>query len=110
MVKEPVKNILLVDDEREYVETLSERLFTRGIHAEVAFSGEEALSSIEIDRPDVVVLDLKMPGMDGLDVLQRIRKDYPKTEVIMLTGTDPTRKRPWPGIWVFSSIFRNRRR
>ena len=78
--------ILLVDDEQEFVETLSERIRMREHDSEVALNGEQALKKMEDDIPDVVVLDLKMPGIDGMEVLRRIRKAYPKVQVIMLTG------------------------
>ncbi len=78
--------ILLVDDEKEFVETLAERIKLRNHKAEVALDGEEALKLLDDDIPDVVVLDLKMPGIDGMEVLRRIRKAYPKVQVIMLTG------------------------
>ena len=78
--------ILLVDDEQEFVETLSERIKMREHDSEVALDGEQALKKMEDDIPDVVVLDLKMPGIDGMEVLRRIRKAYPKVQVIMLTG------------------------
>lgn len=78
--------ILLVDDEREFVETLSERLRTRELETTVAYSGEEALSQIEKDEPEVMVLDLKMPGVDGMEVLRRVKKERPNVEVIILTG------------------------
>jgi DNA-binding response OmpR family regulator len=78
--------ILLVDDEKEFVETLSERIRMRDHDSEVALNGEQALKKMDDDLPDVVVLDLKMPGMDGMEVLRRIRKAYPKVQVIMLTG------------------------
>ena len=78
--------ILLVDDEKEFVETLSERIRMREHDSDVALNGEQALKKMDDDLPDVVVLDLKMPGMDGMEVLRRIRKAYPKVQVIMLTG------------------------
>lgn len=78
--------ILLVDDEQEFVETLSERIRMREHDSDVALNGEQALKKMDDDLPDVVVLDLKMPGMDGMEVLRRIRKAYPKVQVIMLTG------------------------
>ena len=78
--------ILLVDDEKEFVETLSERIRMRDHNSEVALDGEQALKKIDSEIPDVVVLDLKMPGIDGMEVLRRIRKAYPKVQVIMLTG------------------------
>jgi DNA-binding response OmpR family regulator len=78
--------ILLVDDEKEFVETLSERIRMRDHDSKVALNGEEALKRIDDDLPDVVVLDLKMPGIDGMEVLRRIRTAYPNVQVIMLTG------------------------
>ncbi len=78
--------ILLVDDEKEFVETLSQRIRMREHDSEVALDGEQALKKIDSDIPDVVVLDLKMPGIDGMEVLRRIRKAYPNVQVIMLTG------------------------
>ena len=78
--------VLLVDDEKEFVHTLSERLQTRSMQPAVAYDGEEALSMIATDQPDVMVLDLKMPGIDGLEVLRRVKRKHPDTEVIILTG------------------------
>ena len=82
----PAPKFLLVDDEKEFVLTLSERLKTRNLGAAVAHDGEEALSILEADTPDVMVLDLKMPGIQGLEVLQRVKREKPDTEVIILTG------------------------
>jgi len=78
--------ILLVDDEREFVHTLSERLQTRRLESAVVYDGEEALKFVADDEPEVMVLDLKMPGIDGLEVLRRVKRDHPKVEVIILTG------------------------
>lgn len=80
------RKVLLVDDEKEFVHTLSERLQTRSIESTIAYDGEEALAKVRRDEPDVMVLDLKMPGIDGLEVLRRLKADHPDTEVIILTG------------------------
>jgi two-component system, OmpR family, response regulator CpxR len=78
--------VLLVDDEREFVETLSERLEMRDYASAVVYGGEEALSIVEEDEPEVMILDLKMPGIDGLEVLKRVKEKHPNVEVIVLTG------------------------
>ncbi|MBC8430886.1 MAG: response regulator [Desulfobacterales bacterium] len=78
--------ILLVDDEKEFVETLSERMAMRDLASDIALNGEEALQMVEADAPDVMVLDLKMPGIDGMEVLRKVKKAYPDVQVIMLTG------------------------
>jgi len=78
--------VLLVDDERDFVHTLSERLQARSMKPAVAYDGEEALAHVESDEPEVMVLDLKMPGIDGIEVLRRVKKTHPATEVIILTG------------------------
>ena len=78
--------VLLVDDEKEFVNTLSERLETRRMTPTIAYDGEEALAMVAGDQPEVMVLDLKMPGIDGLEVLRRMKKNHPETEVIILTG------------------------
>jgi DNA-binding NtrC family response regulator len=92
--------VLLVDDEEEFVTTLAERLKLRGIAASIATDGKEALALIGDDRPDVVVLDVLMPGLGGLAVLDHIRTMDPKIKVILLTGRgvlhDDDRKVP-PG-------------
>ena len=78
--------VLLVDDEREFVQTLSERLIMRDMGSAVAYDGESALTMVSEDEPDVMILDLKMPGINGIEVLQRVKKDNPDIEVIILTG------------------------
>ena len=78
--------LLLVDDEEEFRRTITKRLKRRGIDPEQAGTGEECLSILEKSPMDVVVLDVKMPGMDGIETLQHIKEKYPKIEVIMLTG------------------------
>jgi DNA-binding NtrC family response regulator len=78
--------VLLVDDEEDYVRTMAERMEMREVGSDVALTGEDALSALEEDIPDVMVLDLKMPGMGGMEVLERVRKEYPQIQVIILTG------------------------
>ena len=78
--------VLLVDDEEELVETVAERLEIRGIDAEAVTSGEEALQRILEKAYDVVLLDIKMPGLSGIEVLKLIRRQRPKTQVILITG------------------------
>lgn len=78
--------LLLVDDEEDYVKTMAERLAMRDVGSRVALSGEEALRMVDEDAPDVMVLDLRMPGIDGMEVLERVRKTQPHLQVIILTG------------------------
>lgn len=78
--------VLLVDDEREFVQTLSERLLLRDMGSAVAYDGESALEMLREDEPDVMILDLKMPGIDGMEVLRRVKATQPNIEVIILTG------------------------
>jgi len=78
--------VLLVDDEREFVQTLSERLLLRDMGSAIAYDGESALEMLQEDEPDVMILDLKMPGIDGMEVLKRVKATQPEIEVIILTG------------------------
>lgn len=78
--------VLLVDDEHEFVQTLSERLILRDMGTAVAQDGQTALKMIAEDQPEVIVLDLKMPGIDGIEVLRRVKETNPDVEVIILTG------------------------
>lgn len=78
--------ILIADDEVEFASTLLTRLELRGFGVRMANSGEEALAAIEEEQPDVLLLDLKMPDLDGLEVLAKLRENYSHLKVIMLTG------------------------
>ena len=78
--------VLLVDDGEEFVKALAERLKMRDLRSDTVLDGEEALSYVEDQEPDVMVLDLKMPGIDGMEVLRQVRKAYPNIQVIILTG------------------------
>ncbi len=84
--------VLLVDDEEDFVSTLAERLRLRGIEAVTALSGENALQIISGATPQVVVLDVMMPGLGGLEVLRRIKTDNPDLPVILLTGMGSTKE------------------
>jgi len=77
---------MLVDDEKDFVEMLSLRLTETGENVVSAHSGRECLEKLDKEDIDVVILDVKMPGMDGIETLQEIKKRYPLVEVIMLTG------------------------
>ena len=79
-------NILLVDDEADFVETMVKRFGIRKMPIDSAKSGQEALSALATTEYDVIILDVRMPGMDGLETLKLIRERTPLTEVIMLTG------------------------
>jgi DNA-binding NtrC family response regulator len=79
-------NLLMVDDEQDFLRTMEKRLSRRGMNVATAGSGAEALDRLEQFSADVVVLDVKMPGMDGIETLKAIRQKHPLTEVIMLTG------------------------
>ena len=84
-------NVLLVDDEEEFVTTLSERLSLRGIDTRIAFDGEQALAAVDQSLPEIVILDVMMPGLKGLEVLRRVKELNPATQVILLTGQGTTR-------------------
>ena len=78
--------VFLIDDERIFVESLTKVLKKRGMEVQAAFDGPSALKQLSVEEPDVVVLDLRMPGMDGLAVLKEIRAMDSQTPVILLTG------------------------
>jgi len=86
--------VLLVDDERDFVQTLSDRLIRRDVGSAVAYDGESAINLVSEDEPEVMILDLKMPGMNGIEVLRRVKQSNPDIEVIILTGhgTDADRE------------------
>lgn len=78
--------VLFVDDEVDFLDTLIKRMKKRGVNVAGVKSGEEALQWLAGNTTDVVVLDVRMPGMDGIEVLQEIKKSNPLVEIIMLTG------------------------
>jgi DNA-binding response OmpR family regulator len=82
--------VLIVDDEEELVTTIAERLQIRGIQAQIATDGEKALKMIEENPPQVVVLDVMMPGIGGIEILQRMKAQNLQIPVILLTGYGST--------------------
>ena len=78
--------ILIVDDEEELVSALEERLNLRGFQAQGVTTGRAALEFLEAEECDVVLLDIKMPGLSGLEVIRRIKDMRPRLQVVLLTG------------------------
>jgi len=78
--------LLLVDDEKDFLDTLLKRMKRRQVAVTGVTSGEAALAWLRKDQVDVVILDVRMPGLDGIDTLRAIKADFPLVEVIMLTG------------------------
>jgi DNA-binding response OmpR family regulator len=78
--------VMIVDDEVDFLETIVKRLKARNIDVNGVESGYQALEVLDHRNPDVIILDVKMPGMDGIETLREIKKKKPLTEVIMLTG------------------------
>jgi DNA-binding NtrC family response regulator len=86
MEKGTEAKVLLVDDEQEFLETLSSRLELRGLKVSAVTSGEQAITEAKQQDFDAIIVDLSMPGIDGLETLKRIKADNPNAEIIMLTG------------------------
>ncbi len=84
--EDKIIKVLLVDDEKGYINVLSNRLSKRSIDATKAFSGTQAIQILRKNDFDVVVLDLKMEDMDGIEVLKIMKKMAPEVPVIFLTG------------------------
>jgi DNA-binding response OmpR family regulator len=78
--------VLVVDDEQDFLDSIVKRLELRGIEVDGVGTGAAALELLASKQVDVVVLDIKMPGMDGIEVLRQIRVSHPGIEVIVLTG------------------------
>lgn len=78
--------VLLVDDEPDYAETMAFWLKAKGYHVVIAENGELALSSLKAETPDIVFLDVMMPGIDGIETLRELRKTHPHLPVIMVTA------------------------
>ena len=79
-------SVLLVDDEKDFVESLAERLELRDFNVTTALSGNDAINLVKDNEYDVIVLDVKMPGKDGIETLKEIKNIKQLPQVIMLTG------------------------
>jgi DNA-binding NtrC family response regulator len=86
MTEEIKADVLLVDDEEQFLKVLSQRMEGRGLKVDTSASGEEALEKVKGKDFDAIVLDLAMPGMSGIETLKRIRSEHPDLQIIMLTG------------------------
>ncbi len=84
--------VLVVDDQQIVCYSLQRFFQSKGFEVSVATKGEEALQKVEIESPDVVVMDVRMPGMDGIEVLKKIKEKYPKIQVIMMTAYSTTER------------------
>ena len=79
-------SVLLVDDEEQFLDALSQRLEARGLKVDTVTSGEDAVKQVEDRNFDAIIVDLAMPGIDGIETLRRIKEKRPDLEIIMLTG------------------------
>ncbi|MBI9110922.1 response regulator [Maridesulfovibrio ferrireducens] len=80
------EKVLLVDDEKEFVEGLAERMELRGMNVSTCTNPQDALEMVNNDSYDAIILDLQMPGVDGIEVLKHIKKTKPEMQVILLSG------------------------
>ena len=85
-MKKFAANVLLIDDEEQFLKVLEERLETRGLKVNTATSGEDALTLVDDRNFDAIILDLAMPGIDGIETLRLLKEKNPDLEIIMLTG------------------------
>ena len=79
---------LIVDDEPDVVNQVKDLFELRNYAVITATSGEKALELVKKENPNIIILDIRMPGITGMDVLKEVRKNYPKMRVIMLTGVE----------------------
>lgn len=86
MMEKRKANVLLVDDEEQFLDALSQRLEARGLKVKAVTSGEDAVDQVEDHNFDAIIVDLAMPGIDGIETLKRIKEKRPDLEIIMLTG------------------------
>jgi DNA-binding NtrC family response regulator len=82
---EPIR-LMIVDDEIDFLDSLKKVLQRRNMEVITASGGEQALGMLRSELVDIMILDVKMPGMDGMEVLQYVKKDFPSVEIILLSG------------------------
>jgi len=80
------ENILLIDDEKDFLDIMTERMEARGFEVSTSMSAKEALGMIKKGAYDAIILDLQMPGMDGIEALKAIKEIQPEAQIILLTG------------------------
>jgi DNA-binding response OmpR family regulator len=79
---------LIVDDEPDVVDSVSELFTLRNYNVITATSGTQALEMVKKENPNIIILDIRMPDISGMEVLKEVKKSHPKTRVIMLTGVE----------------------
>ena len=82
----PGPKLVAIDDEVEFTKTIDQFFSSRGYEVHVALTGTSGMEAVDYHHPDVVLVDLKLPGMDGDELLQRIRQTHPKIKVIVITA------------------------
>jgi len=87
-----MSKIMIVDDEIEICEFLKEFFEDRDFEVAISSSGEEALERIEQENPTILLLDVTMPGIDGIEVLREVKERYPYMKVIMVTAVESTER------------------
>ncbi len=83
-----MRRMLIVEDERDLCECLQEFFTSRGFSVRAVYSGEEALECVARESPDVILLDILLPGLSGLEVLKRVKHTASNTRIVMVTGLD----------------------
>ena len=100
--------LLIVEDEKQICDTIAKSLYDAGYEVDTCYDGEEALECILAEDYDLIVLDLNLPGMDGMDILRELRQKNEETKVLILSQEDrlPIRLRDW--MQVQTIIWKNR--
>ncbi len=86
MSEELKANVLVVDDEKQFLDVFSKRLESRGMKVDTAVNGDDAIEKTKGKQFDAIILDLVMPGINGIEILKRIKSENPDMDIILLTG------------------------